>query len=161
MPNNSNYSANVNTTQQGGPGEINNEMNHGSVSGTGFYRKVPVGGGPSRLTESERVVAAEVAMAAMEELTQVAHALEPLWALDPVSGILSLDYHVYRQRFPTPSPPSSRSHINNNNNNINLKSESTRDSALVMMDATSLVNIFMNVVHTYSLTQTMSHLFYK
>ena len=64
MPNNSNYSANVNTTQQGGPGEINNEMNHGSVSGTGFYRKVPVGGGPSRLTESERVVAAEVAMAA-------------------------------------------------------------------------------------------------
>lgn len=90
---------------------------------------------PFGLTDAEKPLVVELAVAAMEELLQVVQAGEPLWVPDPILGSEAIDHDVYVQRFPRgigPTPPG-------------LKSESTRHTGLVIMNSTSLVETLMDV----------------
>lgn len=98
---------------------------------------------PFGLTEAERPLVVELAVASMEELLQVAQAGEPLWVAPKgdsaaKSGAFQvMDQEVYLQRFPRgigPTPPG-------------LVSETSRHTGLVIMNFTSLVEAFMDVNH--------------
>ena len=78
----------------------------------------------------------ELAVAAMEELTRMAHAGEPLWvpALDNGQEILNVD--EYFRAFPRGIGPRP----------IGFKTEATRHSAIVIMNNVNLVEFLMDVV---------------
>lgn len=90
---------------------------------------------PIALTEAEKPLVVELAVAAMEELLLVAQAGEPLWVLDPHTGTEVIDHEAYLQRFPRGIGPTP----------MGLKAETTRHTGLVIMNATSLVETLMDV----------------
>ncbi|KAI5076470.1 hypothetical protein GOP47_0008535 [Adiantum capillus-veneris] len=100
------------------------------------HSPLPISHRPIRLLECQKPMVVEHAMAALDELVQVAQAKEPLWMLDPLTNLQVLDYQQYFHQFSSNivnhSPPA-------------MRRESTRDTALVMMDSKSLVEVFMNV----------------
>ncbi|KAH7445299.1 hypothetical protein KP509_01G001800 [Ceratopteris richardii] len=88
---------------------------------------------PFGLTEAEKPLVVELAVASMEELLQVAQAGEPLWIAGGGATQI-MDQEVYLQRFPRgigPTPPG-------------LTSETSRHTGLVIMNFTSLVESFMD-----------------
>ena len=95
------------------------------------------------LTEMEKPLVVELAVASMEELLQVAQAGEPLWTVHPThSSSEIIDQEVYLQKFqrgigPTP---------------VGLKSETSRHTGLVIMNSASLVETFMDVVSHSSIS---------
>ncbi|CAN1353750.1 Homeobox-leucine zipper protein PROTODERMAL FACTOR 2 [Linum perenne] len=89
---------------------------------TDFLRSIA--GGPS---ESEKPVIVELAVAAMEELVRMAQAGEPLW-----NNGESLNEEEYLRSFPSPKP-------------LGLRSEASRESAVVIMNHVNLVEILMDV----------------
>lgn len=90
---------------------------------------------PFGLTEAEKPLVVELAVAAMEELLQVAQGGEPLWVPDALTGIETMDHDAYLQRFPRGIGPTP----------YGLKSETSRNSGLVIMNSTSLVETLMDV----------------
>ena len=97
---------------------------------------------PFGLTEAEKPLVVELAVAAMEELIQVATASmsdQPrLWLVDPTTGNEYIDHDAYIQRFPRgigPTPPG-------------LKSESSRQTGVVIMNSISLVETLMDMVRS-------------
>lgn len=90
---------------------------------------------PLGLTDAEKPMLVELAVSAMEELAQVAQAVEPLWMPDPQSGTEILDNEEYLQEFPRVIGPTP----------AGLKIEATRETELVPMDSRSLVETLMDV----------------
>ncbi|KAI5068520.1 hypothetical protein GOP47_0016865 [Adiantum capillus-veneris] len=92
---------------------------------------------PLCLTDSEKRMVVELAVSAMEELAQVAQAGEPLWVPAPsVTTCEILDDQKYLQRFPRVIGPTP----------LGLKVEATRETDLVYIDGSSLVETLMDVV---------------
>lgn len=81
----------------------------------------------------------ELAVSAMEELAESAQAGESLWVPDPqTAGIESLRYEEYMQRFPPVIGPTPSG----------LEIEATRETGLVHMNASSLVETLMDEVRS-------------
>ncbi|KAH7278564.1 hypothetical protein KP509_38G046700 [Ceratopteris richardii] len=92
---------------------------------------------PIKLLDSEKPMIIEQARIALDELVQVSQAKDPLWTLvDPLNNLESINPEEYLARF---------GNINIINQNPNMRRETTRDTALIMMDAPALVDMFMNV----------------
>lgn len=86
-------------------------------------------------TEADKPMIVELAVAAMEELVRIAQAGEPLWVPgDHYTEALNED--EYLRTFPRGIGPKP----------LGLKSEASRDSAVVIMNHISLVEILMDVV---------------
>lgn len=87
-------------------------------------------------TEADKPMIVELAVAAMEELIRMTQAGEPLWipTSDNSSEILSED--EYLRTFPRGIGPKP----------LGLKSEASRETAVVIMNHISLVEILMDVV---------------
>ncbi|GMH05335.1 hypothetical protein Nepgr_007175 [Nepenthes gracilis] len=86
-------------------------------------------------TEADKPMIIELAVAAMEELIRMAQAGEPLWitSADHTTEILSED--EYFRTFPRGIGPTP----------VGLKSEASRDSAVVIMNHMNLIEILMDV----------------
>lgn len=94
------------------------------------------------LTEMEKPLVVELAVASMEELLQVAQAGEPLWAYDPNNVMPeTINPDVYLQRFQRGISPTP----------VGLKPETSRHTGMVIMNSKSLVQSFMDVVSKLSI----------
>ena len=90
----------------------------------------------SGLPEIEKPVVIELAVAAMEELIRMAQLSEPLWipGLDGAAETLNEDEYV--RTFPRGIGPKL----------LGLKSEASRETAVVIMNQMHVVEILMDVV---------------
>ncbi|KAL4385060.1 hypothetical protein GQ457_15G015850 [Hibiscus cannabinus] len=87
------------------------------------------------VTGIERAVMCETATAAMDELVRLLRTNEPLWVKSPPDGRYVIHHENYIKSFPTASQlPSFSDQI-----------ESSKDSALVTMNAARLVSMFLDV----------------
>ncbi|XP_070051754.1 homeobox-leucine zipper protein MERISTEM L1-like [Nicotiana tomentosiformis] len=90
----------------------------------------------SGLTDSEKPIVIELAVAAMEELIRMAQSGEPLWLPSPnINSTEILSEEEYVRNFPRGIGP----------NPLALKSEASRESAVVIMNHINLVEILMDV----------------
>uniref|UniRef100_A0A7C9EMP5 START domain-containing protein n=1 Tax=Opuntia streptacantha TaxID=393608 RepID=A0A7C9EMP5_OPUST len=87
-------------------------------------------------TEADKPMIIELAVAAMEELIRMAQAVEPLWVPSPDNTTEILNEEEYFRSFPRGIGPTP----------LGLKSEASRDSAVVIMNHMNLVEILMDVV---------------
>jgi homeobox-leucine zipper protein len=90
---------------------------------------------PTIISEMEKPIMVEIAAAAMDELVRVAQSEDPLWVKQGVKEVLSLD--AYYSLFPKPGSQF---------RGPNIRVEASRDSGLVCMDASSLVDMFLDPV---------------
>ncbi|MCO5577087.1 hypothetical protein L7F22_030909 [Adiantum nelumboides] len=90
---------------------------------------------PFALSDVEKPLVMELAVASVEELYQVAQAGHPLWVTDPISCVEVLQHDAYLQRFPRGIGPTPAA----------LKSETSRHTGLVIMNSSSLVEAMMDV----------------
>ncbi|CAH1439993.1 unnamed protein product [Lactuca virosa] len=88
--------------------------------------------GPS---EADKPVIIELAVAAMEELVRMAQSGEPLWVPSSDNSSETLNEDDYSQTFPRGIGPKQ----------LGLKSEASRESAVVIMNHINLVEILMDV----------------
>lgn len=93
-------------------------------------------------TEADKPLIVELAVAAMEELIRMAQAGDPLW-ISAHENSSSTDHDIlneeeYLRTFPRGIGPKP----------LGLKSEASRESALVIMNHVNLVEILMDVVRT-------------
>lgn len=90
-------------------------------------------------TEADKPIIIELAVVAMEELIRMAQAGDPLWVpgSDNSSEVLSED--EYSRMFPRGMGPKQ----------LGLKSEASRESAVVIMNHITLVELLMDVVYVY------------
>ncbi|XP_047956489.1 homeobox-leucine zipper protein MERISTEM L1-like isoform X2 [Salvia hispanica] len=86
-------------------------------------------------TEADKPVIIELAVAAMEELVRMAQAGEPLWLQTTENGVELFCEEEYARTFPRGIGPKP----------LGLKSEASRESAVVIMNHISLVEILMDV----------------
>lgn len=86
------------------------------------------------LTEADKPMIIELAVAAMEELIRMAQGVEPLWVPTPDNTIEILNEEEYFRSFPRGIGPTP----------LGLKSEASRDSAVVIMNHMNLVEILMD-----------------
>ncbi|KAK8658672.1 hypothetical protein V6N13_036873 [Hibiscus sabdariffa] len=87
------------------------------------------------VTGIERAVMCETAAAAMDELVRLLRTNEPLWVKSPLDGRYVIHHENYIKSFPTASQlPSFSDRI-----------ESSKDSALVTMNAARLVSMFLDM----------------
>ncbi|KAL1537361.1 Homeobox-leucine zipper protein PROTODERMAL FACTOR 2 [Salvia divinorum] len=86
-------------------------------------------------TDADKPVIIELAVAAMEELIRMAQAGEPLWLPTTENGIEIFSEDEYGRTFPRGIGPKP----------LGLKSEASRESAVVIMNHISLVEILMDV----------------
>ncbi|KAI8525158.1 hypothetical protein RHMOL_Rhmol13G0207100 [Rhododendron molle] len=86
-------------------------------------------------TEADKPMIIELAVAAMEEMIRMAQAGEPLWIPSPDKSTEILSEDNYVQTFPRGIGPKP----------LGLKSEASRESAVVIMNHISLVEILMDV----------------
>ncbi|XP_028767805.1 homeobox-leucine zipper protein MERISTEM L1 [Neltuma alba] len=103
-----------------------------SVSNSDLIRSLPM---PS---EADKPMIVELAVAAMEELTRLAQAGDPLWVIsnDHSSGTHQvLNEEEYLRTFPRGLGPKP----------LGLRSEASRESAVVIMNHINLVEILMDV----------------
>ena len=100
-------------------------------SGSDLLRSVSVP------TEADKPMIVELAVAAMEELMRMAQAGEPLWiSAENSSTAEMLNEDEYLRTFPRGIGPKP----------LGMKSEASRESAVVIMNHTNLVEILMDVV---------------
>ncbi|KAL9243912.1 hypothetical protein vseg_017747 [Gypsophila vaccaria] len=85
--------------------------------------------------DMEKPVVIELAMAALEELIQMAQMGEPLWAVDPGTGSNVLNRDEYSRAFPKELIPTASE----------LKAEGSSESSIVIMNHLNLVDILMDV----------------
>ncbi|EPS72090.1 hypothetical protein M569_02668, partial [Genlisea aurea] len=88
--------------------------------------------GPS---DADKPVIIELAVAAMEELIRMAHSGEPLWISNTENSCETLSEEDYVRVFPRGIGPRP----------LGLKSEASRESAVVIMNHVNLVEILMDV----------------
>ncbi|KAL7244129.1 hypothetical protein ACSBR1_016378 [Camellia fascicularis] len=86
-------------------------------------------------TEQDKPMIIELAVAAMEELIKIAQAGEPLWIPSPDDSTEVLSEDEYLRTFPRGIGPKP----------LGLKSEVSRESAVVIMNHINLVEILMDV----------------
>lgn len=86
-------------------------------------------------TEADKPMIIELAVAAMEELVRMAQAGEPLWVPSSDNSIETLSEDEYVRTFPRGIGPKP----------LGLKSEASRESAVVIMNHINLVEILMDV----------------
>lgn len=86
-------------------------------------------------TEAEKPMIVELAVTAMEELIRMAQAGEPLW-IPSENSTEVLNEEEYVRSFPRGIGPRP----------LGLKSEASRESAVVIMNHINLVEILMDVV---------------
>ncbi|OIT05740.1 PREDICTED: homeobox-leucine zipper protein MERISTEM L1-like [Nicotiana attenuata] len=90
----------------------------------------------SGLTDAEKPIVIELAVAAMEELIRMAQSGEPLWMPSPnINSTEILSEEEYVRNFPRGIGPKP----------LALKSEASRESAVVIMNHINLVEILMDV----------------
>ncbi|KAJ4753197.1 Homeobox-leucine zipper protein ROC8 [Rhynchospora pubera] len=89
---------------------------------------------PTAISDMEKPIMAEMATVAMDELVRLAQSEEPLWVKQSDGReVLSLD--AYDSLFPKPG---------NQFRAPDIRVEATKDSALVFMNAVSLVDMFLD-----------------
>ncbi|KAJ4764943.1 Homeobox-leucine zipper protein ROC8 [Rhynchospora pubera] len=89
---------------------------------------------PTAISDMEKPIMAEMATVAMDELVRLAQSEEPLWVKQSDGReVLSLD--AYDSLFPKPG---------NHFRAPDIRVEATKDSALVFMNAVSLVDMFLD-----------------
>ncbi|KAK8524350.1 hypothetical protein V6N12_029216 [Hibiscus sabdariffa] len=88
----------------------------------------------SRPTEADKPMIVELAVAAMEELMRMAQSGEPLWVPGD-NSMDALNEEEYLRTFPRGIGPKP----------LGLRSEASRDSAVIIMNHVSLVEILMDV----------------
>lgn len=86
-------------------------------------------------TEADKPMVIELAVAAMEELVRMAQAGEPLWVPSSDNSTETLSEDEYVRAFPRGIGPKP----------LGLKSEASRESAVVIMNHINLVEILMDV----------------
>ncbi|PSS24705.1 Homeobox-leucine zipper protein like [Actinidia chinensis var. chinensis] len=86
-------------------------------------------------TEADKPLIIELAVAAMEEVIRMAQAGEPLWMPSPDNSTEILSEDEYLRMFPRGIGPKP----------LGLKSEASRESAVVIMNHVNLVEILMDV----------------
>lgn len=104
------------------------------------------------IMEEEKSLAMELAMSAMDELVKMCETGEPLWIRRNNSGREVLNVEEYNKMFPWP--------INGLKQNITsdqLRTEATRDTAVVIMNSITLVDAFLNAVSHLTLQQIIFH----
>ncbi|CAA0837178.1 Homeobox-leucine zipper protein PROTODERMAL FACTOR 2 [Striga hermonthica] len=117
--------------------DIGVENNFGLQSGmTGEIGVVDLLRSVSGPTEAEKPVIIELAVAAMEELIQMAQSGEPLWipTID-CNSLEALNEEEYVRVFPRGIEPKP----------LGFKSEASRESVIVIMNHMNLVELFMDV----------------
>ncbi|GFS29863.1 protodermal factor 2 [Actinidia rufa] len=87
-------------------------------------------------TEADKPLIIELAVAAMEEVIRMAQAGEPLWMPSPDNSTDILSEDEYLRTFPRGIGPKP----------LGLKSEASRESAVVIMNHVNLVEILMDVM---------------
>lgn len=87
-------------------------------------------------TDADKPMIIELAVAAMEELVRMAQAGEPLWIPSPDNSSEILSEEEYFRTFPRGIGPKP----------LGLKSEASRESAVVIMNHINLVEILMDAV---------------
>lgn len=87
-------------------------------------------------TDADKPMIIELAVAAMEELIRMAQTGEPLWVPSPDNSVKVLCEEEYVRTFPRGIGPKP----------LGLKSEASRESAVVIMSHVNLVEILMDVV---------------
>lgn len=93
-------------------------------------------------TEADKPIIVELAVAAMEELIRMAQAGDPLWIPSDNSNVTStttteiLNEDEYLRTFPRGIGPKP----------LGMKSEASRETTVVIMNHTNLVEILMDVV---------------
>ena len=87
-------------------------------------------------TEADKPMIIELAVAAMEEVIRMAQSGEPLWVCSPGNSTEALSEEEYFRTFPRGIGPKP----------LGLKSEASRESAVVIMNHMNLVEILMDVV---------------
>lgn len=94
------------------------------------------------LLEEEKPVALGLAISSMDELVKMCQGTEPLWIRNNENGrdVLNLEEHA--RMFPWP--------LNLKNHSNELRTEASRDSAVVIMNSITLVDAFLDAV-SYSL----------
>ncbi|KAL9236910.1 hypothetical protein vseg_011524 [Gypsophila vaccaria] len=86
-------------------------------------------------TEADKPMIIELAVAAIEELTRMAQAGEPLWVPIPDNSVVILNEEEYFRTFPRGIGPMP----------LGLRSEASRHSSVVIMNPMNLVEILMDV----------------
>ncbi|KAJ3700297.1 hypothetical protein LUZ61_004002 [Rhynchospora tenuis] len=89
---------------------------------------------PTAISDMEKPIMAEMATAAMDELVRLAQSEEPLWVKQG-DGKQVLNLDAYDSLFPKPG---------NQFRAPDIRVEATKDSALVFMNAVSLVDMFLD-----------------
>lgn len=87
-------------------------------------------------TDADKPVIIELAVAAMEELIRIAQTGEPLWIPSTENSAEVLSEEEYGRTFPRGIGPKP----------LGLKSEASRETAVVIMNHINLVEILMDVV---------------
>lgn len=90
-------------------------------------------------TDADKPIIIELAVAAMEELIRIAQTGEPLWISSPDNSTETLCEEEYVRTFPRGIGPKP----------LGLKSEASRESAVVIMNHINLVEILMDVVRKH------------
>ncbi|XP_057951911.1 homeobox-leucine zipper protein HDG11-like isoform X1 [Malania oleifera] len=87
------------------------------------------------ISEMDKSLMADFAANALEELLRLLQTNEPLWMKSPTDGRDVLNLESYERLFPR---------TNNHLKNPNLRIEASRDSSVVIMNSSSLVDKFMD-----------------
>lgn len=101
-------------------------------------------------TDADKPIIIELAVAAMEELIRLAQTGEPLWINhSSENNNVALNEEEYARTFPRGIGPKS----------LGLKSEASRESAVVIINYVNLVEILMDVVRMTSVSSCIIFLF--
>lgn len=89
------------------------------------------------LSDMDKSLMSDIATSAMEEMLRLLQTNDPLWLKSPADGREVLNLDAYERMFSRAS-----SHLKN----PNIRTESSRDSGVVIMNALALVDMFMDSV---------------
>lgn len=101
---------------------------------------------PTAVSELEKPIMAEVATSAMEELIRLVQTDEPLWMKSAGDGSDVLNLDTYDRIFQRPGQAYK---------SLDIRIEASRDSSLVIMNAGTLVDMFMDPVKWMELFPTI------
>jgi hypothetical protein len=90
------------------------------------------------LMEEEKSIALELAVSSLDELVKMCQGTEPLWIQNNENGREVLNLKEHARMFPWP--------LNLKQNSNDLRTEATRDSAVVIMNSITLVDAFLDAV---------------
>lgn len=102
------------------------------------------------LADEEKVIAMEIAVSCVHELTKMCYTEEPLWIKkksDKMGGeILCLNEEEYKRLFAWT--------MENHNNKGDFRREASKANAVVIMNSITLVDAFLNAVSIVNISQT-------